>query len=248
MNNAIFFHEYPGKRDPLASINCTYIGPLGTGLQSKIIIGETPLNTFSTDSGHDRAWAPALLESYSDAEIIILTIPKASYLFGDGLGYTLELTDYFKEFGFHVNRYAFEFPHLGAPIQGSTGFILATKEVHTPIKALMRTEVSVSTILPDIITHAPKFIQKVAFVSGTGALNGFLKSHTHPLPVLLEWQGVPLLCERRTGNTLILDRISCAEVATLYGVEVKSLDSLEPLLKVVPNLVYDTFIGRVLSL
>jgi hypothetical protein len=240
---AMFLHTYPKEREPITAVKCVYTGDGGGNKKADMVIAETPLFDFENSSSKDLGWPFDVIESYNHIPQIVLALPN-NFANGKGKGYILDLMDYAKERGYHVFNAKVRYHQFGAPIQGTSMFMVLSVEPMSPAKSITTTEISAGKWFPEIITHAANNPGNIAFVSGAGTMNGFLKSNIASFPEIAMWGGNLLMCERKAGSSLSLSRLSLEEVSKIFGMAVTESTDLPYLLKAVPLVVYDTFIKR----
>lgn len=241
----VFLHCYDGIRHPLTSAETEYVGHLeGYMHQGEVALAilEPPLFDFREDNSEQLSWVFEAISAFNEeCQQYLIPLPY-NYITGSGKGYVLDLQDHFTAMGYKSLIYRVRHHELGSPIKGLSAFLYATKNKdYSPPKSINLTEMTASRAFPDIITFAPKYVEKVLFVAGSGSLHGFLKATDMALPQLKEWGGLSLMCERKEGNTLRLSRLRVDELNSVFGTSANETN-INALQRIIPNVVYDTFL------
>jgi hypothetical protein len=237
-----FLYDYDGERNPIDAKGCVYQGSPGFNKPVDFIIAEPPISSFEDSGGEELSWLFNIAESYDTVDRIIMSLP-IEFVEGMAKGYVIELSEYLEDKGFFSTQMLkVNHTYFGSAIEGESVFIICGKEP-TPIPVSINTVVTkASSVLSDIITHAPYNPDNIAFSGGAGTMHGFVRSNANSFPPIESWGSEYLMVERRYEDTLRIGRLTVDEIATLFGVGIEPHIPMEKVSKIVPTIVYGNFL------
>lgn len=129
-------------------------------------------------------------------------------------GYLQDLVKDLEKIYSHSKCLLVPYATCGAPLMGSVLAIIGADEpitVKPPAKVVFPSE-----CFPDLLSHLLANRRDFPVFSSASFL-GAVRSDLHLLPPLSMWRGVPPLCEYRSGNSTVMERLRPQDVTTLFG-------------------------------
>jgi len=206
MKKGIHVHSFTGVRDELSV-------PPG------VVLVESGLSGFEHEFSEALAYPFNAVGEHVGPEdhTVIIDLPYEEMVVGKGKGYVLDLMDYLsEEYAFERTRlYDIKFPDWGCPVLGRRLLLVASNRLVSLISPMCNS--SLTAILPDVAFHAPAAQKRGIMHPGFYSMFGYTNSAGSVLPPVSSWVDKYPLCEKRSGDTLRVSRLSREDIYTLWG-------------------------------
>lgn len=211
---------------------------------------ESGLASFDNEKSEDLAFPFEALDvpfAEPDLHTVVIDLPYKDMVKGNGKGYVLELIDYATEGMGNITTkmLQIDLPFWGSPIQDQRIFLLLSSKSYEKMSPLRGT--GLGEVLPEVAFHAPSAQRRNLLYPGFHSMFGYVNSATETLPPPSEWKGKYPMCEKRTGDTLKVSRLSKHDIEALWGY-VPLSDNPGELTRVTPLIVLQTFLNRLTEL
>lgn len=203
---------------------------------------ESGLSGFLTESSEALGFPFEAIHEAPPTATLVVDLPYRDLMAGMGKGYLLDFIDVVEaKYTHKVSLHKVLFPRWGSPIEGLRVLLVSSP---TPLAITGSAKLTfLSDALPDVMFHSNTQASRGLFNAGLHSMYGYLPSGSNTLAAPCNWGDKYPLCEKRSGDSLTVGRLSKEDVALLWGYQLAAGEPLSTLDRLSPLPVLDSLLG-----